>query len=116
MDKRADRKSHRINGNKNARIGIPLGIHDKNGKPLHTGDKVKWQQDKGILLWNQSCKKYYFMLTQSKWYGDNEYDAESYGKGFELRLDDGARMEMELITSLIPTGKPVGLSETEKLR
>ena len=97
MDKRSDRKSHRVNGNKKARIGILLGIHDKNGKELRTGDKVRWGEYEGILLWNQDCKSYWFMISYSKWYGDNEYDGDSYGKGFELLMDDGARMEMEFI-------------------
>lgn len=97
MDKRNNRKSYRINGTKEMKIGLPLGIHDKFMNELHTGDKVKWGEYEGILLWNKETKSYWFMISYSKWYGDNEYDGESYGKGFELPLDDGARMEMELI-------------------
>ena len=97
MDKRSDRKSHRVNGNRKARVGIPLGIHDRNGRELRTGDKVMYGKYEGILLWNKDCEQYWFLISSSKWYGDDEYDDDSYGKGFELRMDDGARMEIELI-------------------
>ena len=97
MDKRADRKSYRTNGSSKAKIGIPLGIHDQNGNELHTGDHVKWGCYTGIFLYDYKDEVYRFCIDGSKWYGDNEYDADSYGKGFELRMDDGARMEMKLI-------------------
>ena len=93
MDK-MNRKEHRINGHKNCRIGIPLGIHDKHGNELYTGDTVGWGNYDGILLWNIVNNCYMFCISYSMWYGDDIYNAESYGKGFELNMDDGARMEM----------------------
>ena len=95
MDKSPNRKSYRLNGHKNQKIGIPLGIHDKNGVELRTGDKVHWGQYDGIILWNKVCREYWFLISYSKWYGDNEYSDDSYGKGFKLPMDDGARMTME---------------------
>lgn len=93
MDK-INRKSHRLNGHKNQRIGIPLGIHDKNGIELLTGDKIHWRKNDGIILWNLECNEYWFLLSYSKWYGDDEYDCNSYGKGYRLPMDDGAKMEI----------------------
>ena len=96
MDKRYT-KQYRKSGDKHNRIGIPIGIHDRNGTELKVGDKIKWGEYDGIILWNKDTESYWFLISNSKWYGDNEYDDDSYGKGFELRMDNGARMEMELI-------------------
>lgn len=98
MDK-INKRQYRINGHKNDAIGIPLGIHDKNGVELKTGDKIRWYDEDCIILWNRPYKCYSAMLLRSNWYGDhNEYNADSYGKAYNLVMDDGARMEMELIS------------------
>lgn len=96
MDK-VNKKSYRMNGHKNCRIGIPIGIHDKNGVELCTGDKIRWGEYEGIVLWNKSYNQYWFLISSSMWYGDDVYNDESYGKGFELHMDNGARMEIEKI-------------------
>lgn len=57
MDK-TYKKQFRKNGDKRSRIGIPLGIHDCNGVELKTGDKIKWGEYEGILLWNNSNEQY----------------------------------------------------------
>lgn len=96
MDK-IDRKSHRLNGHKNNKIGTPLGIHDKNGKELKSGDEILYFGEKCIILWNDYC--YAAMIMSSCWYGDRDkYSAKSYGKRYQLPMDDGARMEIEVIT------------------
>lgn len=91
------KKKERITGAKEARLGTPLGIHDKNNNELRVGDRIRWGEYEGIILYNKDDKKYWFLISYSMWYGENEYDSESYGKGFELRMDDGPKMEMELI-------------------
>ena len=89
MDKiyrKQNRKSGYINN-----IGKPIGIHDKNGNELCYGDIVKYGDEECILLGNQA------LLTRSKWYGDDKYNPKSYGKAYDLHLDNGARMEIEKI-------------------
>ena len=91
------RKQFRKSEHKNQRIGIPLGIHDKNGNELHSGDTILWNDTECILLWNSYYNEYWAFFTYSKWYGDNIYNADSYGKGYSLVLDDGAKMEITLV-------------------
>ena len=80
-----------------SKIGVPLKIHDKNGNELHTGDSIIWNGEECIILWNDYFEEYWAFLCYSKWYGDNIYDRNSYGKGYTLPMDDGARMCIELI-------------------
>ena len=89
MDKKY-RKQYRQSGYKN-NIGKSIGIHDKNGIELCYGDIVMYGDEECILLGNQA------ILTRSMWYGDDKYDPKSYGKAYNLHLDDGARMEIEKI-------------------
>ena len=91
------RKGFRKNGDSRARIGIPLGIHDRDKRELCTGDLVRWHNTFGRLLFNKSDGLYWFFIWNSRWYGDDEYDSESYGKGWLLPMDDGARMEMKYV-------------------
>lgn len=96
MDKNKS-KCH-LNGHKNDKIGVPLGIHDVNGTELKTGDIIKWYGEKCIILWNKEIECYQAMLLRSNWYGDyNIYDANSYGKAYDIHMDDGAKMEIELV-------------------
>ena len=97
MDKRNDRKSYRTNGIKQNIIGTPLGIHDKNKIELCVGDRIRWYNEDCIILWNKESKSYWALISRSMWYGDDVYDNDSYGKGYELRMDDGARMKIEKI-------------------
>jgi len=92
-------KIHRqkFSGYKQNKLGLALPIHDKNGNQLHVGDKIRAFGYDGIIFWCQDYKCYQMCLSYSKWYGDDEYNADSYGKAYDLRLDDGARMEIELI-------------------
>ena len=43
-------KRIRINGVKEQRIGVPLGIHDKNGVEICSGDKVYIDNQEFIIL------------------------------------------------------------------
>lgn len=94
MDK-INRKSFRINGDKKERIGIPLGIHDKYGDELKSGDEILWFGSRCIILWNREYKTWDAMILDSCWYGDKKkYDPNSYGKSYQIPMDDGARMEI----------------------
>ena len=37
------------------------------------------------------------MVVHSMWYGDDEYDINSYGKFIKIPLDNGAKMQIEKI-------------------
>ena len=89
------RREHRISGCSNCRIGLPIGICDKNNKPLLSGDKISYGGVACIILWNMTYSEWWAMILNSKWYGDNLYNADSYGKGYKLPMDNGARMEIE---------------------
>ena len=97
MDKRADRKSHRVTGSKKNRVGTVIGIHDKNGTELQVGDIVRYSNEECILLYDTEVGYYRALLTRSQWYGDDKYNPNSYGKAYCIPLDDGARMEIELL-------------------
>ena len=89
-------KSHRLSGHKMCRLGLPLGIHDCNGKELHTGDVIKWCDVECILLYVTACRAVKACICTS-WYGNDIYDSNNYGKAYDLPLDDGARMTMQLV-------------------
>lgn len=90
-------KRERFSGYAKSRIGIELGIHDKNRISLRVGDKVKCGDFEGIILYNPWSKRYEFFYGYSRWYGDNEYDSNSYGKSFNIPMDDGMRTQLELL-------------------
>ena len=92
MDKR---KYPRISGHKQQRVGTPLGIHDKNRVELKVGDFIRYSGKDCIVLFDG----YNFIacLLYSKWYGYDTYDVKSYGKAYSLPMDNGARMEIEII-------------------
>lgn len=77
--------------------GIPIGIHDKNGKELCIGDKILYGGVACIVLWDSDCLCYRAFLLSSKWYGENDYDFNSYGKCYELSADEGARILIEKV-------------------
>ncbi len=94
-------KSKRLNGTKKGRIGTKLCIIDKLGNVLSVGDKIKYGKYKGVLLYNHYYDQYGIALTNSMWYGDDKYNIDSYGKFIEIPMDNGGRMELELVGSVI---------------
>lgn len=91
------RKQYRKTGDYRQRIGVGIGIHDKNNIEIRTGDEIIWNDDKCIVLWNTSYDEYWAMLLYSKWYGDNIYDSNSYGKGYRLKMNNSCKMQIEII-------------------
>lgn len=90
--------SYRVNGTQKGRLGTILGIQDRNRNYLKVGDKVKIIKENqcGIIFYNHYTKSYCIAYCYSQWYGDNKYDIDSYGKAFDIKLDNGYRMEIEL--------------------
>lgn len=90
-------KSKRISGTAKGKIGTPLNIMDKYRSYLSVGDEVKYGEYKGILLYNHHYDQYGVVLDYSMWYGNDKYNINSYGKFIDIPMDNGARMEIELI-------------------
>lgn len=93
-------KSKRISGSVKGKIGTPLNILDKYMNYLFVGDEVKYGEYKGILLYNHHYGQYGVALDYSMWYGNDKYNIDSYGKFIDIPMDNGARMEIELINHL----------------
>ena len=91
------KKQYRKNGDIHNCIGRPIGIIDRNGKYICVGDKIKYYDEDCRVLWNDGVGEYEAMICRSKWYGEDEYDSDSYGKSYPLHMDNGGRMEMEVI-------------------
>lgn len=91
-------KSKRLNGTNKGKIGTQLYILDKFGNSLSVGDEIKYGKYKGILLYNYHYDQYGIALSDSMWYGDDICNIDSYGKFIEIPMDNGARMELELIS------------------
>ena len=94
-------KSHRRTGYTEGKIGTLLGIQDKNGNWLRCGDTISRDNYTGIILFNPHTKRYEIYLSYSRWYGDDIFDVESYGKSIDLPVDNGAKMQIELIESVV---------------
>lgn len=90
-------KSKRLNGTSDGRIGTILGLMDKHKNFLVVGDEVRYGEYKGIILYEPERKGYGVALDYSMWYGDDKYNIHSYGKFIDIPMDNGARMEIELI-------------------
>lgn len=88
-------KSQRLNGTSEGRIGTLLNIIDKNNVRLSVGDTIRYGEYSGVLLYNHYYDQYGIALDYSMWYGDNQYDIDSYGKFIEIPKDNGAKMELE---------------------
>ena len=88
-------KSKRVNGTSKGKIGTALPLMDKNRELLSVGDTVRYGEYQGVLLYNYHSGRYGIALDYSLWYGDNEYNIDSYGKFVEIPMDNGARMEIE---------------------
>lgn len=88
---------------KKERIGQPTGLLDCHRNEIMTGDIVRLKGNsyrcpvKGPVMWNRYCDRYGIFLDYSLWYGDNPYDPDCYGKFIEIPLDNGMRMELELV-------------------
>jgi len=73
-------------------------------KELRKRDKVICRltdgtKEKGILLFHKGCREYMVFFTYSMWYGNNEYDYNSYGKAYLMK---GLKAEdLELIGSYL---------------
>lgn len=93
-------KSKRVNGTVKGKIGTPLNIIDKHRNCLSVGDEVKYGKYKGILLYNHYYDQYGIALDHSMWYGNDKYNIDSYGKFIDIPMDNGGRMEIELVSSV----------------
>lgn len=82
------------------KIGTPLNIIDKHRTSLAAVDEVKYGEYKGILLYNHHYDQYGVALGYSMWHGDDKYNIDSYGKFIDISMDNGARMEIELVSSV----------------
>lgn len=93
-------KSKRLNGTPEGRFGTILGLMDKHKNFLVVGDEVRYGEYKGIILYEPERGGYVVALDHSMWYGDDKYDIKSYGKAIDIPMDNGARMEIELIGNI----------------
>lgn len=94
-------KSNRLHGTSKGKIGTELNLLDKNNNKLKVGDKITYREYTGRLLYNHYYSEYGIALEYSKWYGDNEYSIDSYGKFISIPMDNGAKMEIELIEEVV---------------
>lgn len=92
-----NRKSKRMCGYKEGKIGAILNLLDKNDTILCVGDEVKYGDYRGIILYSNTHKDYGVAISDSMWYGDNKYDINSYGKFVSIPKDNGAKMLLEKI-------------------
>lgn len=72
---------------------------DKNGNTLRERDKVICRltdgtKEKGILLYHEKNREYMVLFTYSMWYGNDEYDYNSYGKGFLMKETEPEDLEL----------------------
>lgn len=77
---------------------------DKNGKTLRERDKVYCRLEDGTMaegriLYHKDEKQYLVLFKYSMWYGEDEFDYHSYGKGYVLK--DIKPKDLELIESYI---------------
>ena len=54
----------------------------------------------GYVLYNPESREYGVALDYSLWYGDNKYDINGYGKFVSLPMDNGAKLELEILTPI----------------
>lgn len=94
------KKSKRLSGTAEGRIGTILGIMDQNRNFLVVGDEVRYGKYQGILLYDPKRKGYRIALSDSMWYANDKYDINSYGKFVDIPIDNGAKMEIKLINRI----------------
>lgn len=87
-------------------VGDSTRIQDKNGTFLCIGDKIQYGQYTGRFLINHG--RFCIALDYSKWYGDNEFTIDSYGKSIDIPADNGGKMSIELI-------EPINYNEERKV-
>lgn len=92
------KKQKRLSGSSKGKVGTVLPIQDRSGKNICIGDHIKWGSYTGIVLFNPSSNQYGLALSYSMWYGDDLYNIDSYGKFIDLPMDNGAKMELEVMT------------------
>ena len=93
-------KSKRIHGVTKGKVGTRLGIMDKYGNGIAVGDEVKYFGYRGIVLYNRHYDQYGIALIYSLRNADDKYNVDSYGKFLHIPMDNGARMEIELIRDI----------------
>ena len=69
-------------------IGAPLKIKDKNGNTIHVGDIIEYYGETCIVLYDSSYGACKFFITNTRLYGDDANDPESYGKAYDIHSDD----------------------------
>lgn len=79
-------------------------FYDKNGNVLRTRDKVLCKLtdgtiEEGRILYHKDTKQYMVLFKYSMWYGEDELDYRSYGKGYNLKDCNGE--DLELIESYL---------------
>lgn len=91
------RKSKRLSGTTKGIIGTELKIMDKNNILIHVGDFVKYFEYQGYVLYNPESQEYGVALDYSLWYGDDVLDINGYGKFVSIPMDNGAKMDLEIV-------------------
>ena len=93
LNKQRDRKTGYYKG----RLGTLLGVQDCNGDYLKVGDMVRIasKHQTGVILYNPDSDRYEIMLIHSRWYGDDIFNPNSYGKSEVLPMDNGAKMNIQ---------------------
>ena len=77
---------------------------DKNGNTIRERDKVICRLEDGTMaegriFYNKEDRQYMVLFKYSMWYGEDEFDYNSYGKGYVLK--DVKLEDLELIESYI---------------
>lgn len=84
---------------KKLHIGDITKVQDKNGFLLHIGDKIKYGEYTGRFLLNYEMPC--IAPDYSMWYGDDEFNMESYGKCIYIPADNGGKMNLEIIEPIV---------------
>lgn len=92
-----DNRKNKLHGHYKGKIGLILNIVDKNNHILSIGDEITYKGNNGYLLYNMDCEKYGIFLSNSMWYGDDKFNPNSYGKFIPIPMDNGGKMDIELI-------------------
>ena len=92
---RRNRKQHRINGDKRNRIGLSTGILASDGSELFTGDKIFFNKNICIVLYDRTYRTFEACPVKWCWFGEkNLMDYRCYSTSFTLPKDNGAKMRI----------------------